>query len=162
MNRVMKETMSSLPGGTFHARARDSTRMPIGCFRAPAARPTLPSQNRDHTSCCDTLARPISEAAYRLVSLAYAAVGQLARSSVRSELNVDVRASPVVWSPRGSKKNAPTVSPGQLNVAVLPPGMIAAIWRPALKMYWSGLPLGQKPPPSTGLLVGSTHDSPML
>ena len=29
-------------------------------------------------------------------------------------------------------------------------------------MYWSGVPLGQKPPPTTGELFGSTQISPML
>src|SRR5688572_9998765 len=29
-------------------------------------------------------------------------------------------------------------------------------------MYWLGVPLGQKPPPSTGEFVGSTHSSPRL
>src|SRR5438093_11773819 len=116
--------MSSLPVGKFHAMPRCSTSSPIGCLRAPLERFGFPSQNRDQVSCCEMLARPISEAAYRLVSFAYAAVGQLARSSELSELKVSVRPSPIDWSPRGSKKNAPTVSPGHGNVAVLVPGRI--------------------------------------
>src|SRR2546425_7213615 len=57
-------------------------------------------------------------------------------------------------------KKAPTVSPAQANAAV--DGIVPASCRPELKMYWSGVPLGQKPPPTTGELVGSTHSSPML
>src|SRR5438046_10642672 len=67
----------------------------------------------------------------------------------------------MVWSPRGSMKNAPVVSPahekGKLAGSTCP-----ASWNPELKMYWSGVPLGQKPPPTTGELLGSTHSSPML
>src|SRR5438445_13125224 len=57
-------------------------------------------------------------------------------------------------------KKAPTVSPAQANAAV--DGIVPASCRPELKMYWSGVPLGQKPPPTTGELCGSTHSSPML
>src|SRR3989442_13067673 len=60
-------------------------------------------------------------------------------------------------------KNAPVVSPAQAN-AGLPPGkrITPASCRPVLKMYWSGVPLGQNPPPTTGELLGSTQISPML
>src|SRR5438445_3934534 len=60
-------------------------------------------------------------------------------------------------------KKAPVVSPAQAK-AGLPPGkrITPASCRPVLKMYWSGVPLGQKPPPTTGELFGSTQSSPML
>src|SRR5712692_10782282 len=57
-------------------------------------------------------------------------------------------------------KNAPTVSPAQLKPAL--GGIVPPSCRPELKMYWSGVPFGQNPPPTTGELVGSTHTSPML
>src|SRR5437660_3864509 len=57
-------------------------------------------------------------------------------------------------------KNAPIVSPAQANPALL--GIVPASCSPELKMYWSGVPLGQNPPPTTGELVGSTHSSPIL
>src|SRR5438046_10586999 len=67
----------------------------------------------------------------------------------------------MVWSPRGSMKNAPVVSPahekGKLAGSTCP-----ASWSPELKMYWSGVPLGQNTPPTTGELCGSTHSSPIL
>src|SRR2546427_6730130 len=34
--------------------------------------------------------------------------------------------------------------------------------RPELKMYWSGVPLGQKPPPPTGEPENATQTCPML
>src|SRR2546425_5872142 len=86
--------------------------------------------------------------------------GQPAASPASSELKTRVIGSPSAWSPRGSMKNAPIVSPAQANPALL--GIVPASCRPELKMYWSGVPLGQKPPPTTGELVGSTHSSPML
>src|SRR6267143_7074055 len=58
-------------------------------------------------------------------------------------------------------KNAPIVSPDQGNPG-MPAGMVPASCKPALKLYWSGVPLGQKPPPTTGEPVGSTHSSPIL
>src|SRR5260370_243235 len=64
------------------------------------------------------------------------------------------------WPAGGSMKNAPSVSPAQAKPAVL--GMVPASCKPALKLYWSGVPLGQNPPPTTGDPVGSTHSSPML
>src|SRR5260370_28971570 len=57
-------------------------------------------------------------------------------------------------------KNAPIVSPAHANPAAL--GIVPASCKPALKLYWSGVPLGQKPPPTTGEPVGTTHSSPML
>src|SRR5690242_5248959 len=68
--------------------------------------------------------------------------------------------SPSAWSPRGSMKNAPTVSPAQVNPALA--GIVPPSCRPELKMYWSGVPFGQNPPPTTGEFVGSTQTSPML
>ena len=38
--------------------------------------------------------------------------------------------------------------------------MTPAICRPELKMYWSGVPLGQKPPPMVDELVESTQTWP--
>src|SRR5213594_3758215 len=35
-----------------------------------------------------------------------------------------------------------------------------AIWSPELKMYWSGVPLGQKPPPPTGEPANATQVCP--
>src|SRR5260370_38180484 len=52
------------------------------------------------------------------------------------------------------------VPPAQATPAVL--GIVPASCKPALKLYWSGVPLGQNPPPTTGEPVGSTHSSPML
>src|SRR6058998_2295776 len=87
---------------------------------------------------------------------------QVLTSAGSSRLNTSDWGSPIAWSPRGSKKKAPTVS-------LLPTGcgnglflMIPASCKPELKMYWSGVPLGQKPPPTTGELLGSTHSSPIL
>src|SRR5689334_3603206 len=57
-------------------------------------------------------------------------------------------------------KNAPTVSPAHVNPAL--GGIVPPSCRPELKMYWSGVPFGQNPPPTTGELFGSTHTSPML
>src|SRR5438046_6202472 len=94
------------------------------------------------------------------VSRMTAPLGQLAAALGSSELYTRVIGSPWAWSPRGSMKNAPTVSPAQLNPA--PGETCPASCNPELKMYWSGVPLGQKPPPTTGELFGSTHSSPML
>src|SRR5437879_2986540 len=94
------------------------------------------------------------------VSRMTAPLGQPAASVGSSELYTRVIGSPWAWSPRGSMKNAPTVSPAQLNPAS---GVTCpASCNPELKMYWSGVPLGQKPPPTTGELFGSTHSSPIL
>src|SRR2546427_4682841 len=87
---------------------------------------------------------------------------QVLTSAGSSRLNTSDWGSPMAWSPRGSKKKAPTVS-------LLPTGcgnglflMIPASCSPELKMYWSGVPLGQKPPPPTGDPANATHTSPML
>src|SRR2546427_940771 len=68
---------------------------------------------------------------------------QVLTSAGSSRLNTSDWGSPMAWSPRGSKKKAPTVS-------LLPTGcgnglflMIPASCSPELKMYWSGVPLGQ-------------------
>src|SRR5438309_9135874 len=94
------------------------------------------------------------------VSRTLAPLGQFAASPGSSELYTRVIGSPSAWSPRGSMKNAPTVSPAQEKPALVE--TCPASCRPELKMYWSGVPLGQKPPPTTGELCGSTHSSPML
>src|SRR6266480_7201450 len=57
-------------------------------------------------------------------------------------------------------KNAPVVSPAHEKPAA--GSTTPASCNPELKMYWSGVPLGQKPPPTTGELLGSTHSSPIL
>jgi hypothetical protein len=75
-------------------------------------------------------------------------------------LYTSVTASPCTWVPRASKKYAPVVSPAQANPAA--GDTMPASCRPELKMYWSGVPLGQKPPPRIGEFVGSTHSSPRL
>ena len=87
---------------------------------------------------------------------------QVLTSAGSSRLNTSDWGSPIAWSPRGSKKKAPTVS-------LLPTGcgnglflMIPASCSPELKMYWSGVPLGQKPPPPTGDPANATQISPML
>ncbi len=67
--------------------------------------------------------------------------------------------SPCSVVPFGSKKKAPTVSPAQA-----PPfePMIPASCRPELKTYWSGVPLGQNPPPMVDELVESTQTRPSV
>src|SRR5437879_2495163 len=89
-----------------------------------------------------------------------APLGQFAASLGSSELYTRVIGSPWAWSPRGSMKNAPTVSPVHAKVGL--GAIVPASCNPELKMYWSGVPFGQKPPPTTGELLGSTHSSPML
>src|SRR5205809_7424539 len=75
---------------------------------------------------------------------------QVLTSAGSSRLNTSDWGSLIAWSPRGSKKKAPTVS-------LLPTGcgnglflMIPASCSPELKMYWLGVPLGQKLPAPTG------------
>src|SRR6266550_7804967 len=96
------------------------------------------------------------------VSRMTAPLGQPAASLGSSELYTRVIGSPWAWSPRGSMKNAPTVSPRHAKASAGSVDTTAASCKPELKMYWSGVPFGQKPPPTTGELLGSTHSSPML
>src|SRR6266516_4161395 len=97
-----------------------------------------------------------------LVSRTLAPLGHPAASLGSSELYTRVIGSPIVWSPRGSMKKAPVVSPLHEKPSAGEVDTTPASCSPELKMYWSGVPLGQNPPPTTGELCGSTHSSPML
>src|SRR5436189_259547 len=81
-----------------------------------------------------------------------AADGQSRMSLSSRLLRTGDSGDPCIWSPRGSKKKAPIVSPVQAN-GFGPGAIIAANCSPELKTYWSGVPAGQNPPPLLGLLI---------
>src|SRR5213082_1573517 len=68
--------------------------------------------------------------------------------------------SPFSCVPLGSSKNAATVSLAHANPVALP--RMPATCRPEPKTYWSGVPLGQKPPPTVVEPFGSTQMWPKL
>src|SRR6266576_517978 len=148
--------MSSLPLGKFQPMPRWSTSTPSGCF-LPAFCWGLPSQYRDHVSCCDAAFNPMRIGSNSDVSLGtWASRGQFSASLFSSELHTNDSRSPCSVVPFGSKKNAPTVSPAHENPLML--GFtLPASCRPELKTYCSGVPLGKKPPPTVVDPCGSTH-----
>jgi len=110
---------------------RTSTDTPIGCVRPPR-RLGEPSHERNQTSSCETEFRPKRTLLYTEVSVTTPSDGHVARSPASSELYTRVIGEPSCWSPRGSMKKAPMVSPAHANPAL--DGITAPSCRPELKM----------------------------
>src|SRR6266513_3887915 len=139
---------------------RWSMTMPSGCLR-PALRLGLPSQYHCQVSCWDAAFRPIRSGSYSDGSFGtYAFTGQFDASLELVEFQMSDSLSPFSCVPLGSSKNAATVSLAHANPGAL--ARIPATWRPEPKTYWSGVPLGQKPPPTVVDPFGSTQMWPKL
>src|SRR6266550_3643143 len=150
--------IASFPLGKFHAIPRSSTSTPRGWGR-PALRFGLPSQRRAQTSSCDAAFLPKRMGLNRVGSLGtYASRGQFAASSELVDCQMSDSLSPFSWVPLGSSKKAVVVSPAHLNPDV--GSTIPETCMPDPKTYWSGVPLGQNPPPTVVEPFGSTQTCP--
>src|SRR6266576_1594101 len=152
--------IASFPLGKFHAIPRSSTSTPNGWGR-PALRFGLPSQRRAKSSSCDAAFLPKRMGLNRVGSLGtYASRGQFAASSELVDCQMSDSLSPFSWVPLGSSKKAAVVSPAHLNPDV--GSTIPETCMPDPKTYWSGVPLGQNPPPTVVEPFGSTQMWPKL
>src|SRR5256885_13925598 len=86
--------------------------------------------------------------------------GQPLKSLALLVLQISDSLSPFSWVPLGSSKNAAVVSFDHAKPAVVP--TMPATWIPEPNTYWSGVPLGQKPPPTVVDPFGSTQMWPKL
>src|SRR5438477_5479714 len=137
---------------------RWSITMPSGCLR-PALKLGLPSQYHCQVSCWEAAFLPIKSGSYSDGSFGTKAfTGQFAASLVLLEFQMSESLSPFSWVPLGSSKNAAVVSFDQASPAVF--AMMPATCIPDPKTYWSGVPLGQNPPPTVVDPLGSTQTWP--
>src|SRR5438552_10850248 len=139
---------------------RWSITMPSGCLR-PALKLGLPSQYHCQVSCWEAAFLPIKSGSYSDGSFGTKAfTGQFAASLVLLEFQMSESLSPFSCVPLGSSKNAAVVSFDQASPAVF--AMMPATCIPDPKTYWSGVPLGQNPPPTVVDPLGSTQMWPKL